>query len=163
MIIAVGADHRGTAVLKTINMAIEQQGFSLRRVEVECAEACDYPDVAYPVAHMVANGQADRGVLICGSGIGMCIAANKVRGVRAALVHDEIGAEMSRRHNNANILCLAGDLLGIRIIERIVSVWLATQFDGGRHARRVAKIAAIEAGQAPESVDLETDSASLAD
>ncbi|MEX0885663.1 MAG: ribose 5-phosphate isomerase B [Phycisphaeraceae bacterium] len=151
MIIAVGADHRGTVVLKTIAAAIEQQGFEIRYMgRRERAEACDYPDVAYPVARAVANGDADRGILVCGSGIGMCIAANKVKGVRAALVHDEIGAEMSRRHNNANILCLAGDLLGIRILERIVNVWLCTGFDGGRHARRVAKISAIEAGQEPD-------------
>ncbi|RMD62319.1 MAG: RpiB/LacA/LacB family sugar-phosphate isomerase, partial [Planctomycetota bacterium] len=95
---------------------------------------------------------ADRGVLICGSGIGMCIAANKVKGVRAALVSDELSAEMSRRHNDANVLCLAADLLGDRLIERIVEIWLATPFEGGRHARRVAKIAAIERGEDPRSV-----------
>jgi ribose 5-phosphate isomerase B len=110
---------------------------------------CDYPDMAYPVATAVATGDAQRGILICGSGIGMSIAANKVKGVRAALVHDEIGAEMSRRHNDANVLCLAADLLGVRLIERIIGIWLATEFEGGRHARRVSKITAIEQGHNP--------------
>ena len=113
---------------------------------------CDYPDMAYPVSTAVSTGEADRGILVCGSGIGMCIAANKVKGVRAALVHDEIGAEMSRRHNDANVLCLAADLLGARIIERIVTTWLKTDFEGGRHARRVNKIAAIEEGRSPDTV-----------
>ena len=112
-------------------------------------KTCDYPDMAYPVAVAVAEGRADRGILVCGSGIGMSITANKIRGIRAALVHDELGAEMSRRHNNANILCLAADLLGQSVIERIVQLWLKTEFEGGRHARRVEKIAAIENGQNP--------------
>jgi len=94
----------------------------------------------------------ERGILICGSGIGMSIAANKVGGVRAALVHDEVSADMSRRHNNANVICLPADMLGPRIIDRIVKTWLDTPFEGGRHERRVQKIAAIERGDSPSSV-----------
>lgn len=163
MRIAVGADHRGTDLLKHIEAMLQNQGCQVvNTVDVEsCGSAsCDYPDRAYPVAMAVARGEAERGILVCGSGIGMSIAANKVKGVRAALVHDEIGAEVSRRHNDANVLCLAADLLGLRIIERIIKTWLTTEFEGGRHARRVSKITAIEAGRSPDTV---ADEAALAE
>src|SRR5262249_21988969 len=104
----------------------------------------DYPDFAFRVAHAVSDGAADRGILVCGTGIGMCIAANKVAGVRAAPCHDSITAEMSRRHNNANVLCLSADLLGEELIERMVKIWLETEFENGRHARRVEKIQRYE-------------------
>jgi ribose 5-phosphate isomerase B len=109
-------------------------------------EASDYPDFALQVATAVSGGQVDRGILICGSGNGMCMAANKVRGIRAALCHDDVTAELSRRHNDANILCLSADLLGERLIDHMIEIWLATQFEGGRHARRVEKIKKIEDG-----------------
>ena len=108
------------------------------------APCSDYPDAAYPVALAVASGRADLGILFCGSGIGMSIAANKVVGVLAAVVHDEITAERSRRHNNANVLCLPADLVSRREMLNIVDRWLSTGFAAGRHARRVAKIAEIE-------------------
>jgi ribose 5-phosphate isomerase B len=111
----------------------------------------DYPDFALRVAHAVQTGQAERGVLICGTGIGMCITANKVPGIRAAPCHDAITAEMSRRHNDANILCLSADMLGEEQIERLLSIWLNTAFEGGRHARRVNKIKEFE--QQSESKD----------
>ena len=153
MKVAIGADHRGAEVLKQIASFMEQHDIVvLRHDQCNRVEHCDYPDVAYPVAKAVAAGEADRGILVCGSGIGMCIAANKLKGVRAAPVHDEIGAEMSRRHNDTNVLCLAADLLGIRIIERIVEVWMNTDFEGGRHARRIEKIGAIEDGRSPSDV-----------
>lgn len=152
MKIAVSADHRGVSILQQMLPVIEQAGCRIIN-QIPCDErTCDYPDMAYPVALAVASGEADRGILICGSGIGMCIAANKVPGVRAALVHDEISAEMSRRHNDANVLCLAADLLGVRVIERIIQIWLTTEFEAGRHARRVSKITAIEQGQNPETI-----------
>jgi ribose 5-phosphate isomerase B len=112
-------------------------------------ETCDYPDAAYAVGEMVRTGEVERGILLCGSGIGMCIAANKIHGVRAALVHDELTAEMARSHNDANVICLSADLLGQRLIEKIVDIWLCTQFLAGRHERRVKKIAAIEEGRKP--------------
>ena len=111
---------------------------------------CDYPDRAWKVANLVAGGEVDRGILVCGTGIGMCIAANKVRGVRAALALDELSAELSRSHNDANILCMSGDLLGQTLVRRIVEAWMATPFEGGRHARRVEKIGLIDQGVAPE-------------
>jgi ribose 5-phosphate isomerase B len=107
-------------------------------------DSVDYPDYAFPVARAVAAGNVERGILICGTGIGMCIAANKVRGVRAAPCFDALTAEISRRHNDANIMCLSADLLGEELMERMVRIWLETPFDGGRHARRVEKIAHFE-------------------
>ena len=104
----------------------------------------DYPDAAAAVAEAVSDGRADYGVLICGTGVGMCITANKFRGVRAALCSNLVVAELSRRHNNANVLCLSGEFLGLTAIESIVRVWLTTPFDGGRHQRRLDLIAEIE-------------------
>jgi len=104
------------------------------------------------VAGKVSRQEVDRGILVCATGLGMCIAANKVRGVRAAPCHDDLTAEMSRRHNDLNVLCLSADTLGERLIDRMVSIWLNTAFEGGRHARRVEKIAALEreaSGEAP--------------
>jgi len=107
-------------------------------------EPVDYPDVAGEVAREVSTGQAERGVLICGTGIGMCIAANKFRGIRAATIVDELSAEISRRHNDLNVLCLSGDLMSEHAAEQIVKVWLNTPFDAGRHSRRIDKIHEFE-------------------
>jgi len=109
----------------------------------------DYPDYAVAVAGAVSEGRAPRGVLLCGTGIGMSIAANKFPGVRAALVHDVTTARMSRLHNDANILVLGGGLLGDRLLRDIVEVWFATEFEGGRHQRRLDKIAAVERSAKP--------------
>src|SRR5207253_6247746 len=108
-------------------------------------ENVDYPDFAFEVAVAEHDKRVERGILICGTGIGMCIAENKVPGVRAAPCHDSITAEMSRRHNDANVLCLSDDLLGGELLDRMVKIWLETEFEGGRHARRVEKIARFEA------------------
>lgn len=152
MRIALGADHRGAAAIRTLAEKLRKEGHEAE-ILGECSGAtCDYPERAYEVATAVTEGKADRGVLICGTGIGMSMAANKVRGVRAAVAHDELTAQLSRSHNDANILCLSGDLLGQRLIEKIVEVWLRTDFEGGRHARRVRKIEAIEQGKAPGSI-----------
>jgi ribose 5-phosphate isomerase B len=151
--IALGADHRGVEVRKQLIAMLKQEGCEVVDMGTFDGKACDYPDVAFIVAKAVARGEADRGVLVCGTGIGMSIAANKVKGIRAALVHDEIGAEISRRYNDANILCLSADMLGIRIIERITKTWLVTKFEEGRHARRNQKVHAIEDGKNPSSVE----------
>ncbi len=148
MKIMLAADHRGRALLLEMTVTLGVAGHTLEAMP--CAqEVLDYPDTALPVAQAVASGAVERGILICGSGIGSCIVANKVRGVRAALAHDEIGAEMARRHHDANVLCLAADLTGARIIERVVQTFLATSFEGGRHARRLDKIVAIEGESSP--------------
>ena len=152
MKIHMGADHRGAEVLVHLRDILTDSGHEITLVKPREDGTCDYPDMAYPVAVEVANGSADRGILICGTGIGMSIAANKVDGIRAAVVHDEISADMSRRHNNANILCLPADLLGTSVVAKIVETWLETGFDGGRHSRRVNKVHAIERGIDPASI-----------
>ena len=144
MKIAVGSDHRGFEVKRRVVTLLQQLGHDVTDVGTEGKESVDYPDFAFLVAAEVSNGRADRGILICGSGIGMCIAANKVKGIRAAPCHDPITAEMSRRHNDANVLCLSADLLGAELIDRMIRIWLETPFDGGRHARRVEKITRYE-------------------
>ena len=152
MRIALSCDHRGMSIRDALDAKLRAEGHLLVDVPACTGSSCDYPDMAWGVARAVAEQRADRGILICGSGIGMSIAANKVRGIRAALVHDDIGAELSRRHNDANVLCLSADLLGLKLIERIVEIWLTTDFEGGRHARRVGKIGAIEEGRDPVGV-----------
>src|SRR5262249_52366519 len=123
---------------------LQQLGHEVLDLGTGGSDSVDYPDFAFQVAKAVSEGRVERGILICGTGIGMCIAANKVPGVRAAPCHDSITAEMSRRHNNANVLCPSADLLGEELIERMVRIWLETEFEGGRHARRVEKIARFE-------------------
>lgn len=149
MKIAMGGDHRGTESVRAAAEKLRREGHEVSILGACSGEACDYPEPAYRVAHAVAGRQADLGVLICGTGIGVSIAANKIKGVRAATVHDELTAQLSRSHNDANVLCLSGDLLGQRLIEKIIEVWLKTPFEGGRHARRVDKIRAIEDGRDP--------------
>ncbi|MDP6546249.1 MAG: ribose 5-phosphate isomerase B [Phycisphaerae bacterium] len=145
MKIAVGADHRGHAVKEKITVLLNERNHEVIDMGTNSSKSCDYPDVAFPAASAVADGKVDLAVLVCGSGIGMSICANKVLGVRAALCHDELTAQMSRRHNNANILCLASDVLGDELIRRIVCSWIDTEFEGGgRHERRVRKIGCIE-------------------
>jgi ribose 5-phosphate isomerase B len=144
MKIAIGSDHRGFDAKRRIVALLAQLGHDVLDVGPDGRESVDYPDFAFQVAQAVSSGRVERGILVCGTGIGMCIAANKVAGVRAAPCHDTITAEMSRRHNDANILCLSADLLGEDLIERTVRVWLETPFEGGRHARRVEKITRYE-------------------
>lgn len=155
MNVAIGADHRGSEAVTRLAERLEREGHAVSRFGSQTGEACDYPEAAYEVATRVSAGDADRGVLICGTGVGMAITANKVKGVRAATVHDELTAQLSRSHNNANVLCLSADLLGERLIDKIVDAFIATEFEGGRHARRVAKIDAIERGETPAGVGAE--------
>ena len=152
MKIALSCDHRGAEIYSRVAEIIRIAGHELLDVPTSNGASCDYPDLAWWAGREVSEGRAERAVLICGSGIGMSIAANKLPGVRAALVNDDITAEMSRRHNDANVLCLSADMLGIRLIEKIVQIWLVTEFEGGRHARRVRKIEAMERGQDPTRV-----------
>ena len=150
MKIAVGSDHRGYESKELIKNIITQLGHEVVDFGTDSGDPVDYPDVAYLAAKAVADGKVDRAILSCGTGIGMCIAANKVPGIRAALCHDELSAQISRDHNDANVLCLSGDQIGEVLLRKIVEVWLNTKFSGGRHQRRVNKIAAIEAGKNPK-------------
>lgn len=144
MRIAVGSDHRGIDLRRKILSLLARLGQETIDVGTDETGPVDYPDVAAAVATRVSRGEVDRGILICGSGLGMCIAANKFPGVRAAPCHDDLTAEMSRRHNDLNVLCLSGDILGERLVDRLVGIWLNTEFEGGRHSRRVRKIAELE-------------------
>jgi ribose 5-phosphate isomerase B len=150
MKIALGCDHRGYGAKERLKTALEARGYEVLQFGAKDTASYDYPDAAYAAARAVREGKANRGILLCGSGIGMCIMANKVRGVRAALCHDELTAEMARRHNDANVLCLPADLVGEELMRRIIDVWLKTPFEGGRHERRVAKIAEYEAKECGE-------------
>jgi ribose 5-phosphate isomerase B len=144
MRIALGSDHRGFNVKQKIADLLRRFQHEVVDVGAFNQEHVDYPDVAAVVGSKVSSGEVDRGILICGTGIGMCIVANKFSGVRAAPCHDDVTAEMSRRHNDLNVLCLSADLLGEKLIDRMVEIWLNTEFEGGRHARRVEKIANLE-------------------
>jgi ribose 5-phosphate isomerase B len=148
MRIAVGSDHRGFAIKAKIVDLLKKMQHEVVDAGSHTSDACDYPDIASLVASQVSKGQVDRGILICGTGIGMCIVANKYPGVRAAPCHDDLTAEMSRRHNDLNVLCLSADMLGERLIDRMIEIWLKTGFEGGRHARRVEKIAEMETRRA---------------
>lgn len=149
--VVIGTDHRGTSAGDYVRRTLERLGHDSYIINA-CEGSCDYPEQAYLVGEQINSGQAQRGVLICGTGIGMSIAANKIHGLRAALVHDELTAQLSRSHNDANVLCLSADLLGERLIEKIIEAWMGAEFEGGRHARRVNKIAAIERGEDPRLV-----------
>lgn len=144
MRIAIGCDHRGFQIKSKVAQLLARLQHEVIDVGVNGPESVDYPDIAAQVARQVSEGAVDRGILICCSGLGMCIAANKFRGVRAATCHDDLTAEMSRRHNDVNVLCLSADMLGERLIDRMVDIWLKTEFEAGRHARRVAKISELE-------------------
>jgi ribose 5-phosphate isomerase B len=142
--VAIGADHGGYALKEALKRYLAELGYGVIDCGTHSAEAVDYPDYAYAVAQLVAEGRAWRGVVVDGAGIGSCMAANKVPGVRAALCHDHATALNSREHNDANVLTLGAGLIGEALARQIVKAWLATPFGGGRHARRVAKITAIE-------------------
>jgi ribose 5-phosphate isomerase B len=147
MKIVVGSDHRGNGVKEKIIDLIKRLGHEATDEGTPTTASVDYPDVAAHVAGQVSNGTADRGILVCGTGIGMAIAANKFPGVRAAPCHDDLTAEMSRRHNDLNVLCLSADMLGEKLIDRMVEIWLKTEFEGGRHARRLERISEFEKDQ----------------
>lgn len=152
MRIAVGSDHRGVDAKQVVKAMVAQMGHECIDFGTDGANPVDYPDLAYVVGKAVADGQVDRAILICATGLGMSIAANKVRGIRAALCHDELSAKISRDHNNTNILCLSGDQIGEVLLRKIVEAWIRTEFSGGRHQRRVNKITAIEEGRDPRDV-----------
>jgi ribose 5-phosphate isomerase B len=142
--VAVGSDHHGVEMRMKLIELLGSLGHRVVDVGSYDHEDVDYPDIGASVARKVSGGEVDRGILICGTGLGMCMVANKIPGVRAAPCHDDITAEMSRRHNDLNVLCLSGDILAGRLAERLVNIWLNTDFDGGRHTRLVEKIAGLE-------------------
>jgi ribose 5-phosphate isomerase B len=147
MKIALGADHAGFVLKEKLRQSLAGEGHQVVDFGAASAEPCDYPDYAQPVARDVASGRADRGILVCSSGIGMAIAANKVRGVRAAPAISDDEVKMTREHNDANVLTLGAKYLNEQQAMELVRIFLNTEFNGGRHAVRVAKIARIEEDQ----------------
>ena len=144
MVIAIGSDHAGFALKEHIRERLEASGHELVDVGTGSPDSVDYPRFAFAVAELVAEGRAERGVLCCGSGNGVAIAANKVAGVRAVNAHDPAEAEMARRHNDINVVTLSGSRLAAADADAIVAAFLAGGFEGGRHARRVGQMAAYE-------------------
>ena len=142
-VVAIGTDHGGVDLKEILKKELAEKGYKVIDVGTHTKNSVDYPDIALAVAELVAEGKAWRGVVIDGAGIGSCMAANKVPGVRAALCYDYATAVNSREHNDANVLTLGAGLIGINLAKQILNTWLATEFGGGRHARRVDKITAI--------------------
>jgi ribose 5-phosphate isomerase B len=140
MKIGIGSDHRGFKLKEIVRHRLTRAGHEVRDFGTTSEESVDYPDYALKVAKAVAGRRLDRGILICSSGIGMCIAANKVKGARAALCLNELMATRSRQHNDANLLCLGADFVSVTPARRIVDAWLAAEFEGGRHQRRLNRI-----------------------
>jgi ribose 5-phosphate isomerase B len=152
MKIAVASDHRGVKAIEQVKAIVAQLNHECLDFSLASEGPVDYPDVAYLAADAVSTDKAERAILICGTGIGMSITANKVKGVRAALCFDELNAQLSRQQMDSNVLCLAGDLLGSSALHKIVEAWLTTDFVGGRHQRRVDKIQSIEEGIDPREM-----------
>ncbi len=143
-IVAVGADHGGFELKELLKTDLAELGFETIDVGTHSKEAVDYPDIAHQVANLVSLGKVWRGILIDGAGIGSCIVANKLPGVRAGLAYDYSSAVNGREHNDTNVLTLGAGLIGVNLARQIVGIWLKTEFGGGRHARRVDKIVEIE-------------------
>jgi ribose 5-phosphate isomerase B len=148
MRIAVACDHRGYEAKRRLTPVLKAAGHAVEDFGCDGTSAVDYPDYATPAARAVAEGRADVGILMDGSGIGMSVVANKVQGVRAALVHDHVTARRAREHNHCNVLCLGTDLIGEDQVRQIVDIFLSTHFGDGRHARRIEKVDRVEAEEA---------------
>lgn len=148
--LVIASDHGGYDLKCAIIEALRQRRVDYQDLGTDGLKSVDYPDFAEKVASRVSKGEADAGILICGTGIGMSISANKFSGVRAALVHDEFTAQMAREHNNANILVMGGRVLSPDLGQRLVTIWLDSEYEGGRHQNRLDKISAIERHQRKE-------------
>ena len=152
-IVFIGSDHAGFQSKNKLVEYLEGEGYDATDLGCFSEDPCDYPDIAREVSEKIVEHKDAFGILICGTGIGMSMAANRFKGVRAALCYDELNAQISRHHNDANVLCVSGDLTGDISLRKIVEIWLTTEFNGGRHKRRVDKIAAIEEGKDPADVE----------
>ena len=144
MKLLIGSDHGGYRLKEHIKKYLTEKGYEMADVGTGSEDSCDYPDFAQKLCNGITKGTAEKGILICGTGIGISIAANKCAGIRAALCNEVYGAQMSRQHNDANVLCMGARVIGVGTAEMIVDTWLNTDFEGGRHQRRVAKIMALE-------------------
>lgn len=142
--IAIACDHGGYALKEKVKAHLAGAGYEVKDFGTNSLESCDYPDYAAPAAKAVASGECEKGILICTTGIGVSMVANKVAGVRCALCTDPFAAEMTRRHNDTNVLALGAGIVGENMALRIVDVWMTTEFEGGRHQRRVDKVNALD-------------------
>ncbi len=145
--IALGADHGGVLIKDAIKKYLDSEKIAYKDFGTFDEESVDYAPIAAQVAHSIINGEAERGILCCGTGIGMSIAANKVKGIRASACTNAYCAEMTRRHNNSNILCLGGRVIDEKQAVELAKIYIETEFEGGRHQRRIDEIAAIERGE----------------
>lgn len=144
MKVAIASDHGGIHIREEIKGLMTEMGIEFEDFGCDCETSVDYPDYALPVAEKVANGEFDRGILVCGTGIGMSIAANKVKGIRCALVHDTFSAKATREHNDSNMLAMGERVIGPGLAREIAKIWLTTDYEGGRHENRVGKIKSYE-------------------
>ncbi len=144
MKIAIGSDHGGYSLKEVIKEYLTEKGYQVKDFGCFSQESVDYPDYAKMVAEAVSRGECEAGVLMCGTGIGISIAANKVKGIRAALCHDGLTARLAKQHNNANIICIGGRTTGVETAKDIIDNWLNSEFEGGRHLRRINKIKDME-------------------
>ena len=142
--ISIACDHGAIALKNHLKTYLEGKGYEVKDFGTHTTDSCDYPDFAAPAAQAVANGECEKGIVLCTTGIGVSMVANKVKGVRCALCHETHSAEMTRRHNDANVLAMGAGVTGVNLAERIVDVFLTTEFEGGRHQRRVDKVMALE-------------------
>lgn len=146
MIIALGADHKGFQYKEKIKRFLQEKGYEVKDFGTSSEDSVDYPDFGFRVAKIVSEGEVDRGILFCWTGIGMCITANKIKGIRASLCLNEEMAKLTREHNDSNVLCLSAKFISEDKLLQIVEVWLNTPFEGGRHQRRIDKITLEEKG-----------------
>jgi len=142
--IAVASDHAGFALKEALKAFMEELGHEVVDFGAHSPDPSDYPDWIAPAARAVAAGECERGVFFCGTGLGAMLTANKVRGIRAVVCHECASARLSRQHNDANVLCMGGRIVGLELARDVLQVWLQTSFQGGRHARRVEKVMALE-------------------
>jgi ribose 5-phosphate isomerase B len=154
MRVGFGCDHRGFKTRESIMGLLTHLGHKYVDFGTDSTEPVDYTDIAYAASTAVARNEIDRAILVCSTGMGMCIAANKVKGVRATFCMDEFSAEISRHHNHSNVLCLSADLSNEHLMHKIIEVWLNTKIGGGRHERRVRKITEIEEGRDPREQNI---------
>lgn len=144
MKVIISGDHAGMTLRNEVKSVLEELGYEYEDIGADCTCSVDYPDYAFPAAERVANGEFDRGIVICGTGIGVSIAANKVKGIRCALVHDVYSAKATRQHNDSNMLAMGERVIGPSLAREIVKTWLTTEFEGDRHERRINKISEYE-------------------
>lgn len=142
--VIISGDHAGMTLRNEVKSVLDELGFSYEDVGADCKTSVDYPDYALPAAKRVASGEFDRGIFVCGTGIGVSISANKVKGIRCALVHDVFSAKATREHNDSNILAMGERVIGPGLAREIVTTWLTTEFEGGRHLNRINKITKYE-------------------